>query len=273
MRERVPRIIPFNLTMLGLILLVVICINLSYIIFSDFFKKKKYSVFNEIITGFQHYLESLDQEFKTLTAIKAFYEKYSVIFVRKLLPYYYTFFVCEITLKGILACIFIYDIYNQTLFMIYKMLWLYIFIYLVKYIKISLIFLKKDRMYHITECSNIVVGSNTRIDINELINQQTTKTLAKQPLLNYILILRIDYLEKLYKQLNLKKGQIINGAFMVRSLRGVIAFIIRINTILFLDKQLSEKYGFISILINSIYFIGWVYILCVSLHTFHFSTV
>ncbi len=270
-RERVPHTIPFNLTMLSSTILLLICINLSYIIFYKFFKKKGYSVFNEIIKEFQQYLEYLDQEFKTLTNIKVFYEKYSLIFVRYLLTYYYMLFICEITLKGILACIFIYDIYNHKLFLIYKFIWLYIFIYLFKYIKISLILLKKDRMYHIKECSNILIGSNTLIEINEFINKQTNKVLTKQPIINYILILRANYLENLYKQLGLKKGQIINGALMVRSLRGVIAFIIRINTILVLDKQLNEQYGFVTILITSIYLIGWFYILVVSLPTFFIS--
>ena len=90
------------------------------------------------------------------------------------------------------------------------------------------------------------------LSLDEFITAQTINIINKKPLINYILVLNFDYLEKLHKNLNLKSTQKINGKVFGNSLRKIFNVVLLINHILVLNTRLYIKYNFILHLIFNI---------------------
>jgi len=268
--ERLPRDIPFNLVFLKLILLIIICFYLTYNIISYFFiKKDKSEKIKIIIEYLKNHCLFLDAELKNTSFIKSLYKKKSVKNVELLLKYYHQLLIIEIILKSIMASLFVYDVLiSHKIFLTYKFIWLLLYIYVIKYMRFSLESLKQNRCNYINErCYITLTNNRISIALDDFLHIQTLKTINKEKLLDYISVIKIEFIEKMRLQLNLQSHQTIDGRILGKNLRGVIIFILQINQILYLNQQLQNKYKLISLLILINYLICWNYILITSLHT------
>lgn len=142
-RTRMPKHIPFTLSILGLILLVYICIVYSYIVISLIRKStKENSIITQLIKILYKPLEAFDQSWKNISYINSYYNK-AIIFLTLNLQYifkeHYFYILFAIFSRIVLISVLYIDIfYFHKLHYIYKVLFLGIFLFLNRYIIYSL---------------------------------------------------------------------------------------------------------------------------------------
>lgn len=142
-RERLPKIIPFNLSLLGFIFLIYICLIYAYVVVSLIRESSKQNILiSKVIDMLYKPLETFDNSWKNISYIKPYY----YVIIKYLVTYYeYVFknndfyIIFGILPRIILVSVLYIDIFwFYKLQYIYKFLFLGIFLFLNRYIIYSL---------------------------------------------------------------------------------------------------------------------------------------
>jgi hypothetical protein len=166
-RERMPKDIPFNLTLLGFVILVYICLIYLYIIFTLSTEKKLSNAFIEtLISNIFKPLIALDQSIKKHTLINPYYKRFIIYLVYKLDRilnkseiYYYMFAIFP---RLILVTALSIDTFCfHKLFYIYKILLIGLLLLLNRYIIYSLKYAKE---HFITQLEPLIYTPYVRYD-------------------------------------------------------------------------------------------------------------
>src|SRR5271155_1814187 len=154
-RERLPKEIPFNLTMYGFIILVYICSIYIYIITQLYFniqsENKRLSLIVDMI---YKPLLALDEAFKNNSFIKRYYERFLVYLINRIknnvtldkesTSYFKFYIILQIIPRVILVTALLIDtFYFHRLAILYKVLLVGLFILISKYIKYSFKYAKE----------------------------------------------------------------------------------------------------------------------------------
>ena len=142
-RKRLPKDIPFTLSILGLLLLIYICCIYGYIVVSLIRKSTKENIIiKQIIEILYKPLEVFDQSWKNISYIQPHYYnmiRYIVTNFQYIFKYHYFYIVFAIFPRIILLLVLYVDIfYFHKLYYIYRILFLSIFLFLNRYIVYSL---------------------------------------------------------------------------------------------------------------------------------------
>lgn len=275
LRTNIPRDIPFNITLLGFMLLSMLYIAylITFLLLLNIIQNKTFILTN-IINVFYKPLEYLDQEVKQHKKIKPYFEKYCLKFRPILTKYYYFLIVLEIMPRIILIIIFMIDI-----FAFHKISYTYIcipfliFLFLAKYIHYTLKNIKEDQMI---KCNNkieihLTAFTGPIISIEQFVYEQTLRIINNDTLLTYDLLAKYSYLNQVAIDLKLPKGYAINFKSMYATQRNVLNLLSNINVILYKYNLYKENLKWLNIIISLCYIIGWSYILLVSLPKLHFE--
>ena len=142
-RKRLPKDIPFTLSILGLLLLIYICCIYGYIVVSLIRKSSKENIIiKQIIEILYKPLVVFDQSWKNISYIQPHYYnmiRYIVTNFQYIFKYHYFYIVFAIFPRIILLLVLYVDIfYFHKLYYIYRILFLSIFLFLNRYIVYSL---------------------------------------------------------------------------------------------------------------------------------------
>jgi len=148
-RIRLPKDIPFNLSIEGLLILVWICMIYLYIIYTLSTEKKLSNAFiNNLISNIFKPLEALDHSIKNHPLINPYYKRFIIYISNKLHPilysnriYYYTFAIFPRLV--LVTALFIDTFYFHYLSLIYKVLLIGVLLILNRYIIYSLKYAKE----------------------------------------------------------------------------------------------------------------------------------
>src|ERR1700677_5398872 len=148
-RERLPKDIPFNLSIEGLFILLWICMIYLYIIYTLSTKNKLSNAFlNNLINNIFKPLEALDHSIKNHRLINPYYKRFIIYLSNKLDPilhdnrlYYYTFAIFPRLV--LVTALWIDVFWFHKLFYIYKVLLIGILLILNRYIIYSLKYAKE----------------------------------------------------------------------------------------------------------------------------------
>lgn len=271
-KNKLPKEIPFNVTLITLMVLLTMCIILLLTIMNLMSAKTKtsfFTAFNKISNNFSSML--VDYLIK-IEYLKKIYKFFIFKTTKGFLKYYYILHFLNIIPRTILLTFFISDILNEELFYIYKIVYIYIFIYVKNLIITHLNILKINRSEYIKKNWEIRINNFTKIvTIEEFINLQTVYLDSHRTFFDYSLITKKDYIETLKASLNLEKGSRINIKKLHSSTRRVIQLIVDVHLTLYLYHMLEKKDKGILVIIKILYLIGWLYIIAVSLPTLTFT--
>jgi hypothetical protein len=148
-RERLPKDIPFNLSIEGLLILLWICMLYLYIVYTLSTEKKLSNAFlSALISNIFKPLEALDHSIKNHPLINPYYKRFIIYLANKLDPilkdsqvYYYTFAIFPRLVLVTALCIDVFCFHK--LFYIYKVLLIGILLILNRYIIYSLTYAKE----------------------------------------------------------------------------------------------------------------------------------
>jgi hypothetical protein len=150
-------------------------------------------------TKIQTFITLLDQELKNVNYLQSLYEKYALDFIKRLLKYYYLLTIFEFTLRSFIICIFVYDVFSHKIIIIYNIVWLFLFIYIIKF---SLEILKNDRILYLTKRTNVIYAADCVINptnftpLNDFIHVQITALINNKTLHNYLTVIKDEYMMK-----------------------------------------------------------------------------
>src|ERR1700677_1472579 len=147
-RIRLPRDIPFELSLLGFIFLLYICSIYIYFIISMLFNYKTDSkVLSTLISYIYKPFITLDEAIKTNAIIKPYYEKflYRLVTKTKGINYFKVYLIFEIIPRIILVSALLIDtFYFHCLFLLYKVIIVSLLFLIGKYIKYSFTYAKEQ---------------------------------------------------------------------------------------------------------------------------------
>jgi hypothetical protein len=267
-REKLPRNIPFNLSLLSGILLTIICLTFLTKIYGLLFPGKdiKLSVFQYFSVKIENMFTLLVYELANVPYLYRFFDKNILYFIKRLLEHYYLLTLFDFIFRTLLVNVFIYDVIS------YKIIWLLLFIYIIKFLKFSLNILKNDRILHVSEQTDVHFEPFTAyIPLNDFIHIQTTHFIKNNSFLEYDTHMQFEQCVKMHEKHNLKPRECINMKILRKSHRGIITFILQINRMLYLNQELYSRCKIINIINYSLYLICWSYILIISLPTLTIS--
>jgi len=149
-RERLPRVIPFDLTLLGFILLLYICSIYIIIILSLLFNYNVSSkIFSTVISYILKPLITLDEAIKTNTIIKPYYERL-LVYITGIKDTNFTLYrkiyhLFDTIPRIILVSTLLIDtFYFHCLFLLYKVIIVSLLFLIIRYIKYSLTYAKEE---------------------------------------------------------------------------------------------------------------------------------
>jgi hypothetical protein len=165
-RERLPKDIPFNLSIEGLLILLWICMLYLYIVYTLSTEKKLSNAFlSALISNIFKPLEALDHSIKNHPLINPYYKRLIIYLSKKLHPilhdsriYYYTFAIFPRLVLVMALCIDVF--WFHKLFYIYKVLLIGILLILNRYIIYSLNYAKE---HFITQLEPLITPHRPRI--------------------------------------------------------------------------------------------------------------
>jgi hypothetical protein len=274
-RERLPKNIPFTLSLLKTCLLIFTCIILFLALLQSL--RSKNNNFFDFTSLIFTPMKEIDSFIKEHKYINDYYEIFLVKIITSLVEKIKYFVYLEITLRIIIGIIFFFDVfYFRQIFFTYKAVYLFIIIYSIKYLLYSLQDLKNKQQNIVNEQLHIhlqIIGVPImpKIPIEVFIEKQTLNIIQKEEKLIYELLPKLDYLEKKRIELNLKPNQQISGKKMRISGRHAINFILKLNEGIILFQQTKNNTKYISNILLCIYLICWLYILYMSIHTLNIS--
>jgi hypothetical protein len=281
-RERLPHHIPFNLSLIGFITIICICIGYIYAIYK--YIKPESNGINIIVKVKKYLFKPIELlitflHFNELT--KKNYEKFLLLFLEKAkkMNYLKAHILINILPRVILLSAFIIDIfYFQSINYFYKILIIGIVIIIGKIIIHIYVYERDTSIEFVEERAEIYTddtGILTRLTVKELVEEQTIRMLKGLEKVFYIVLYSMDFVEKENRQLkalpppharvNVKALQINAGH--------TLNLVISINKVVYQYELEVAKFKYINILINLLYVICWVYILIVSFHTMDLTII
>jgi hypothetical protein len=144
MRERLPREIPFNLSLLGFVILLYLCLIYAYIVYILLSKSHSSNpIIKKLIDIIYKPLVTLDETIKNHPIINPYYERFIDSFPSRFgylfkQPYYFYYTFAIFPRVVLVTALFIDIFYFNKLFYIYKVLLIGIFLLLNRYIIYSL---------------------------------------------------------------------------------------------------------------------------------------
>jgi hypothetical protein len=305
-RPRLPKEIPFNLSILGFVLLVNICFVFLYLIISLITKDKPINPFIKSLLDLIYIpLKTLDHFLKNIGYIQKNY-KYVIVYITNKLEFcivktnifYYIFIIMP---RCILLIILFIDIFwFHQLYYIYKVVLIGIFILLGKYIIYSLKYAKEQFilqmepfLYHtITEYVEGVIKKVEDPDEDEDENgAEETMCLSLKELIEFETFFFVNngYIQKYnvisnnnYKSFFKKKHGIPleqeltkeERKLLFSTMENKITNIINISILITyynMTNTSNKTIKKLKIFLFINYFLCWLYILIISLHTLHYT--
>ena len=309
-RERLPKDIPFNLSLEGLIILIEICLLYLYIVYTLSTEKKHSNAFiSSLINNIFKPLEALDHSIKNHPRINPYYKRFIIYLAYKLDPilnssriYYYTFAIFPRLV--LITALWIDVFYFHKLFYIYKVLLIGILLFLNRYLIYSLNYAKEHFItqlepllnkffipYDNKICAEVYYNGDEEAAEDEY-DEETTMGLDLRFYILYASESLYYYKHKFpckvihkseYKEIYCKKHQIplsnksLPEAITLKIFKEVdqkVENILKISVLL-LNYELFNEYTpeikNIKILIFSNYLVCWLFILIVSIPTFSFE--
>lgn len=198
-RERLPRDIPFELTLTGFIVLLYICWIYGFVFISNFYTYKfdpGYLI--KIINAIYKPLITLDESIKTNSYIKPYYEKLLIYLVYKgkninefynsnrKFDYIYLVYIFQIFPRMILVTVLLIDtFYFHQLYFLYKCIPLFILIFLYQYVLYSFKYAKEQFIVQLESMAESIVSDYpdpndeypgeymSYLNVNRFIDEQT----------------------------------------------------------------------------------------------------
>jgi len=279
-RVRLPRDIPFDLTIFGLIILIIICISFLFSIYHSIIKQTKTNI---IIITIQKYIFIPIQFLITFLIerknIEPYITKYVLIvseFIIKI-QVVYMYILTELIPRVIIVNSLLIDIFY---FHCIKFFYITLLLGLIIFFNKILLNIfrhilnknidgvdKKAEIY----CHNIInyeqLGVMTMLHAKDFVNEQTRRILNNLEIIDYFPSYRIEFARNLRNEGKMLVNQVIDTDKFNLKIRRILNMAIHLNKILFLYEQEKNKYKYIEILILLTYLICWIYILIVSIHT------
>jgi hypothetical protein len=164
-RERLPRVIPFELTIYGFLILVWICSIYVYIIISTLFDyTPQSSVLSKGISYIFKPLIALDEAIKTNTIIKPYYERL-LLYITTIKDTNYRlyrrlYYLFDITPRVIIVSALLIDtFYFHCLFLLYKVIIVSSLLLIARYIKYSLTYAKEQYTLQLEPMVHYIVSN------------------------------------------------------------------------------------------------------------------
>jgi len=294
-RERLPRDIPFELSLLGFIFLLYACSIYIYIIISLLFD---YNVKSKILSILILYifkpLITLDEAIKTNAIIKPYYERL-LVYIAGIKDTNYTLYriiyhLFDTTPRVILVSALLLDtFYFHCLFLLYKVIIVSLLFLIGRYIKYSLTYAKEQYILELESMVEYIVSNYedpdaeypglylSNVPPREFIDIQTDAIVYDSKEYSYNPYLLRQYVHNIYilhnlphtKQLTSKELDLLDVDFY-RIMKIVIPISVHLE-----EYRVQVEYSTYKkrkIIIFTLYLICWSYILIVSIHTLSIDT-
>jgi hypothetical protein len=309
MRERLPKDIPFNLTIVGLFVLLWICMIYIYIVYTLSTEKKLSNAFlSNLINNIFKPLEALDHSIKSHRLINPYYKRFIIYLSNKLHPilykstvYYYTFAIFPRLV--LITALFIDTFYFHYLSLIYKVLLIGILLVVNRYIIYSLKYAKEHfiiQLEPLIHKPSITYDHQIYIDVyadgdkdraDEEYDDDTSMCLELSVFIKYASESIYYYNNKRqyiiipkreYKERYCKKHQVLFNKslpepitlMIFKEIDQKVENILKISVLLLyyeLYNEYTPEIKNMKILIFSNYLLCWLYILIVSIPTVSFE--
>ena len=262
-KEKLPREIPFNLTLVGLLFLTILCLILIITIIKLLLPQKKSKFFTISNNILLRVLDMLKEYFLHIKYLENIYINFVMKTTKAFLKYHYILHILNIIPRIILIVAFILDLWNQKFFYIYHLVYIYLFIYAKSLILIHFKILEINRSDYIQKNLEIRINHFTKIiTVEEFVILQTNHLNTYHTFCHYALMTKECYRNSLLKA---SSGSRINMKKIHEGARSIIQLIIDVHLILYLYNNLQEKDKYILLLIKVVYLIGWFYVIYISL--------
>jgi len=298
-RIRLPRDIPFELSLLGFIFLLYICSIYIYIIISMLFNYKTDSkVLSTLISYIYKPFITLDEAIKTNAIIKPYYEKFLVYIItitkdkdlhKEGTFYLYLYIIMQIIPRVILVSALLLDtFYFHCLFLLYKVIIVSLLIFLSRYIRYSLTYAKEQYILELesmvdcilsnyTDPDKYELGSGSALPVRRFIEEQTSILGNGLAGYTYGPLTSNKYRDNFRKLHNLSPTH----RFTSKEIALINVDFYRIMKIVIPISVHLEEYGFaetysrcklVKMIIFTLYLICWSYILIVSANSLSIDT-
>lgn len=272
-KEHLPKHIPLDLIFISFIFLIISC--LKYFIMILMYFKQNVVIENNVVSNIKNNINIRITALITKLNDNVYFKQYSVISATYLIKHINTFIIFEYTLKFFVCIIFFLDIfYFSVIFYTYKILInLIILIILKSYLYIILILnnITKKLLETKIDLKKDLTGS--LISLNNFIELQVLAIINKETLIKYEPWIKPDFIKKRHEELNLAKNYKLNIKFIMKNINKDLNNILLLEQLLVLYQKYTNKYNFITLIINIIYFLSWFYILVISLHTLNLDEI
>ena len=293
MKERLPREIPFDLSLIGFVLLVFACFTYTYMIITILFNYNPTSnSLSSIVQYIYKPLTTLDEAIKTNSIIKPYYEKFLVYIVTHTngINYFKVYLVFDIIPRIILVSALLIDtFYYHCLFLLYKVIIVSLLLFLGRYLKYSFTYAKEQYTFQLESMVNNVITNyeNPDTDTYELflstpsprrfIEIQLNAIVYDSKEYTYSPLASIEYRDNYYKKHNLSESYILTTK--ERDLMYVDFYKI-MKIVIPLSVHLEEysvqveypKYRKRKSIIFTLYLVCWLFILIVSIPSLSLNT-
>ena|SRR5271155_51405 len=295
-RERLPRDIPFDLTVYGFFILVYICCIYIYIL-----KRLSLNIQNEnkvlstIVNMIYKPLKTLDESIKNNLIIKPYYEKFllsliniiknNVILHEKSTSYFKFYIALEILPRVILVTGLLIDTFwFHRLAILYSVISIVLVIFIAKYIKYSFKYAKEQYILQLEQMVQKIMTDyedpedddspfTTMLEVRKFIEIQVFTVEDGLEPWTCTPILTPEYIKEFFKLNNFYEKDTLTRKEIVKK--------ISIDSHKIMDKVIDisvhiskyeiaenySRYRYIKIGIFSLYLIAWIYILIKSIHT------
>jgi hypothetical protein len=279
-RERLPREIPFDLSLLGLIFIIFICslyiLNIIYILFSIGLTRK--SIFKKFTEYFYTPLNTIIENLIVSPRTYPYFARYLKLFTGKLvfINYLKYYLILEIFPQFIIITVFLVDIfYFHYIRYFYLALLLNISIIIIrnvihifKYVMNRNISLVDDsaEIYCYNYIANYIGTLRVipPLEASEFVKEQSHRILSNSEKLDYFISFKIDFAKRERKRLNIPDNMRFNTKLFEEDMRNLLNAAITLYKIIYSYEKEQDKYKFIRVIFNILYLIGWIYILVVS---------
>src|ERR1700729_687134 len=268
LREKLPRSIPFDFTLLSFLGVALICV--TYLLAIYFFLSKTSIKQNLLLEYIKKPFDYFDTNIKNNITIKPYFQKAIILLKAFVMVYYKQIIITEYLIRFFIISIFLIDIFIfNKIFYTYKIVYFVVILLSIKYIIFSLNKVKNEQIVLLHEKVEIHLNSFTGpiLDINIFIHEQTMQRIYNKPEHIIDLWLRQDYLEKRSIELNLKPHITLNIKAIYNLQEKVLNLILNLNHTIYIYELQKKKYAFLHLILMVLYLVCWNYILFKSFHT------
>ncbi|NQX98395.1 MAG: hypothetical protein HRT73_11035 [Flavobacteriales bacterium] len=278
-RVRLPKDIPFNLSFIGFILLVYICYLLAFVIASLIVKQKfELQLITYILNFIYKPLIFVDKVVKDMT--QKYYQKFLDFLVKNLskitestFVLYVIYFVFEILPRVLLLCALLIDVFwFYRLFYFYKMLYVVIILLITKYLVYSLNLAKETYIEYLElRVENILTDYKPSVEEDPEYDPEFMYQVSLKKLIE------IQVNAKIFGETPYWYSPLIVTRYKKEELQlfELIEKVCTISLILDYQELLGniKIFRYLKIVIFTLFFICWFYILLVSLPTLDISLI